>query len=263
MRPGEAFEIQCYEYLCRMYQLKEAKFVRKGGMDSTTSDIAVLKNRRVDYYIEAKDAAAQSGQFVLLPDKSTRQFIFSPRNHSEPNEMTKIIIDYMNADFDRFNNAGTAGQPLSIDQNVFSNWIIRHYKERNVKYFISKKDDYVILPIRRFTDYFNVTANYRVKKSGSSVPAKKDIAAIQSLISSSYPTVKFDTVGKKLYADINRIIAQARFDLGNYTYFFSPQSTGKYEIRRLSNTYNMTVIFSIHLKHDQNPADLKEFEADL
>ena len=139
MRPGEAFEIQCYEYLCRMYQLKEAKFVRKGGMDSTTSDIAVLKNRRVDYYIEAKDAAAQSGQFVLLPDKSTRQFIFSPRNHSEPNEMTKIIIDYMNADFDRFNNAGTAGQPLSIDQNVFSNWIIRHYKERNVKYFISKK----------------------------------------------------------------------------------------------------------------------------
>ena len=44
-----------------------------------------------------------------------------------------------------------------------------------------------------------------------------------------------------------------RQDLGNDTY----------EIRKLSNTRNMTVIFSIKLKKSQDINDLAEFEIDL
>ena len=264
MNPGEAFEIRCYEYLKQFYKHKQAKFDRKGGMDSTTSDIAVIKNNQVDFYIEAKDSSAQSGQFVLLPDEEKKTFVFSPRNHSEPNDMTNIMIEYMNQDFELFNNAGTSGEQLDIDTNVFAGWIVEHYKDRNVKYFISYNKDYVVLPIRKFASYFDVIANYRIKKSGSGDPAKKDFNIVKSTIKNMYPSVSFTEDNKKLYVLISTPLASDKFQLGNYTYFFSKQDQpGLYRIKKLSNTYNMNVIFSIQLKKKQDSDDLKEFESDL
>lgn len=263
MRPGEEFEIRCYEYLRHLYNVGNITFHREGGMDSTKSDIAVVKDGQTNFYIEAKDTSAQSGQFVLLPDQESKTFVFSPRNHSEPNKMTEIMVEYMNSDFDRFNNAGTAGEALDIDSSIFSEWIIKYYREKNVKYVISYKNNYVVLPIRRFAAYFDILANYRIKKSGSGEPAKKDIPAVKQAIELLYPTVSFITQGKKLFASLSESISQDRFIIGKYTYYFSGQASGEYEIRRLSNTYNMNVIFSIQLKKLQDPSDLAEFEADL
>lgn len=263
MKPGEEFEIRCYEYLKRLYTTDTTSFHLEGGMNSTKSDIAVIKNGYIDFYIEVKDTLAQSGQFVLLPDEESRTFVFSPRNHSEPNEMTEIIIKYMNSDFDRFNNAGTAGESLNIDSTVFSNWIIQHYAEKNVKYVISYKNDYVILPIRKFAKYFTIFAKYRIKKSGSGEPAKKDISTVKAMIQSFYPMVSFSSQGKKLFANIDSKITQDRFIIGKYNYYFSKHDNNIYEIRRLSNTYNMNVIFSIQLKQSQDQSDLDEFKADL
>ncbi len=242
MKPGEAFEIRCYEHLSKIYKGKDATFQREGGMDSTKSDIAVIKNGSIDYFIEAKDTAAQSGQFVLLPDEETRTFLFSPRNHSEPNEMTEIIIEYMNKYFERFNKAGKKGESLNIDSSVFANWIIGYYKNKNVKYIISYNNDYVILPIRKFAKYFNISAKYRIKKSGSNEPAKKDIPIVKQTIEKAYPSTTFSTDGKKLLANITEAILQDRFVLGKYTYYFSNQSLSIYEIRRLSNAYKTLII---------------------
>lgn len=55
MRPGEEFEKRCYAYLKKFYESGATFFDYKGGMDSTVSDIAVVKNGHIDYYIEAKD----------------------------------------------------------------------------------------------------------------------------------------------------------------------------------------------------------------
>lgn len=263
MRPGEQFELRCYEYLKKFYKTKETDFYHEGGMDSTKSDIAAIKNGRIDFYIEAKDALAQSGQFVLLPDEKREVFVFSPRNHSQPNEMTDIIIDYMNRDFQRFNNAGTAGQSLDIDTGVFADWIVEHYKDKNVKYVISCDKDYVIFPIRKFEQYFNIIASYRIKKSGSGEPAKRDILAVKQMIKEYYTTSKFSQEGKKLFVDISESVQKDRFILGEYTYYLSEQNFGNYEVRRLSNTYNMNVIFSIKLIKTQDKNDLEEFESDL
>lgn len=263
MRPGEQFELRCYEYLKKFYKTKETDFHHEGGMDSTKSDIAAIKNGRIDFYIEAKDASAQSGQFVLLPDEEREVFVFSPRNHSKPNEMTDIIIDYMNSDFERFNNAGTAGQSLDIDTGVFADWIIEHYKDKNVKYVISCDRDYVIFPIRKFKQYFNIIANYRIKKSGSGEPAKRDIPAIKQMIKDYYATAKFSKEEKKLFVDISERVHKDRFIMGDYTYYLSEQNSGDFEVRRLSNTYNMNVIFSIELVKAQDENDLEEFESDL
>ncbi len=232
-------------------------------MDSTKSDIAAIKNGRIDFFIEAKDALAQSGQFVLLPDEDREIFVFSPRNHSDPNEMTDIIIDYMNSDFHHFNNAGTAGESLDIDTGVFADWIIEHYKDKNVKYVISCNRDYVIFPIRKFEQYFNIIASYRIKKSGSGEPAKRDIPAVKQMIKDYYASAKFAQDDKKLFVNISERVRENKFVLGNYTYYLSEQSSGDYEVRRLSNTYNMNVIFSIELIKSQDENDLEEFESDL
>ncbi len=263
MRPGEKFETRCYEYLKNVYQTKNADFYHEGGMDSTKSDIAVIKNGKIDFYIEAKDSLAQSGQFVLLPNEDTETFVFSPRNKSKPNEMTDIIIHYMNRHFHRFNNAGTSGQSLNISTNVLADWIIEHYRNKNVKYVISCDRDYVIFPIRKFKQYFNIVANYRIKKSGSNKPAQKDIAIIKQCIKNYYNTAEFAQEGKKLYVEITEPLTTDKFVLGKYTYYLSEQNANEYEVRKLSNTYNMNVIFSIELMKSQDPGDLEEFESDL
>ncbi len=263
MRPGEQFERCCYEYLKKFYKTRDTDFRHEGGMDSTKSDIAAIKNEKIDFYIEAKDTSAQSGQFVLLPDEERGVFVFSPRNHSEPNEMTDIIINYMNSDFQRFNNAGTAGQSLDIDMGVFADWIIEYYKNKKVKYVISRDSDYVIFPIRKFEQYFNIIANYRIKKSGSGKPAKRDIPAVKQMIKEHYATARFYQEEKKLFVDISEKINKDRFIMGNYTYYLSKQNSDNYEVRKLSNTYNMNVIFSIKLIKTQDKNDLEEFLSDL
>ena len=50
MKPGEAFERRCYEYLKHLYSTDKISFEHEGGMDSTKSDIAVLKNGIIDFY---------------------------------------------------------------------------------------------------------------------------------------------------------------------------------------------------------------------
>ncbi len=263
MKPGEAFEIDCHNYLIQNYSKPNIIFRHNGGMDSTTSDICVIKNGCESFYIEAKDASAQSGQFVLLPDKEKRVFVFSKRNRSVPNDMTNVIINYMNLNFDRFNNAGTSGEHLDIDRNVFSNWIIGHYMARNVKYVISYYNGFIIFPIRKFADYFDISANYRIKKSGSGEPSQRDTPAVKNLISSVYPNAEFVSDGKKLFVSLNDNLSQNKFYLNDRTYLLSPRDYDYYEIKKLSNTYNMNVIFSIKSKRPQDPNDLLEFQNDL
>lgn len=52
MKPGEEFELRCYEYLKNFYKTKETDFYHEGGMDSAKSDIAVVKNSKIAFYIE-------------------------------------------------------------------------------------------------------------------------------------------------------------------------------------------------------------------
>ena len=263
MKPGELFEIKCYEYLKTAYSGKKVIFQREGSMDSTKSDIAVIKNGNLDYFIEVKESLAQSGQFVLIPSEVNKKFSFSPRNRSEQNDMTKIIIGYMNQNFERFKGAGTAGKMLDIDSSVFADWIIGHYKERNVRYVISYSNDFVILPVEKFSEYFDITAKYRIKKSGSNKPSAKDVPLIKEMVANMYSDAEFISKENKLYVSFSHDIVQDKFKIGKYTYFLSKQDLGYYEIRRLSNTCNMNVIFSIRLKKSQDKNDLEKFEKDL
>ncbi len=261
MKPGEEFEIECVEYLETMF--KQASFEHQGGMDSTMSDIAVVKNDKTVFFVEAKDGAAQSGQFVLFPDEQNKKFLFSTQNRSEQNVMTDYIIEYMNENFDTFFAPGTTGKTLNIDSGVFAEWIIEHYKNRGVRYVISRKNDFVILPIEKFAQYFDISAKYRIKKSGSNPPAKKYFETIKQEIQNTYKHAEIWTEEKKLYVKLNSPISQSRFEIGEYTYYLSEKNNGVYEVRCLSNTNNKNVIFSIKIKKEQETEDLEQFISDL
>jgi len=124
-------------------------------------------------------------------------------------------------------------------------------------------NDYVIFPIRKFPEYFDIVANFRVKKSGSGYVAKKDIDLVKQNILAIYPTAKFIQSGKKLYVEINEPFKKDKLIIKNYTYQLSKQSSNYFEVRRLSNTYNMNVIFAIKLIKAQDENDLIEFKSEI
>lgn len=268
MRAGEQFELECLSYLKLNYAKNGISFIHHDTANSTGSDIEVIKNGHPIFFIEAKDTVAQSGQFVLLPNDKTKTFLFSPRNKSIPNEMTNIIIEYMNTDYERFNAAGTAGEVLNINPTVFTKWIIKHYKDKDVKYVISKRNNIVICPIDKFGEYFNVSATFRIKKSGSSEPSGKYVDSVINALQQDYGLTNIykQTINrkKKLFVNAPPHLSKVRFNLGNYTYYLSPQDiTGKFEVKQLSNTKNKNVIFSINVLKEQDIADLAQFKAEL
>lgn len=268
MKPGEQFELESLEYLRKNFGKEGIVFVHHDTADSTGSDIEVIINGHSEFFIEAKDTAAQSGQFVLLPDDTSRTFIFSPRNKSLPNEMTQLMIEYMNDDYDRFNAAGTAGEMLYIDPDIFTQWIIGHYRAKNVKYVISKRNRMLICPIEKFGDYFEVSANFRIKKSGSKEPSGKYVNDVIAVLKNQFNITDAykQTVNgkKKLFVNAPVSLSKVRFELHNYTYYLSPQAeAGHFEIKQLSNTRNKNVIFSINVKQEQRSIDLETFKSEL
>lgn len=255
------FEDECLDYLQYKYGSK-CEFTAMGNADSTNPDIFVTTCRS-QFYIEVKKANAQSGQFVLFPDYSKNEFIFSPRNKTEENEFTKMITDYMNDYFTYFNAAGTAGKGLNIDKNIFYNWIVDYYSSKGVKYFMTKGDSYIILPVSNFKNHFSVSAKYRVKRSGSSHPSVKYQRDVISMLENRYNISNHSIEGKKLFVFGDGSVDRIRFIMGDYEYYLAEKEIGKYEVRQLSNTYNMNVIFSISLKAKQDREDLNTFENEL
>ncbi|MBE6877885.1 MAG: hypothetical protein E7488_01780 [Ruminococcaceae bacterium] len=266
MSTWQEFEFVCCNYLnCRYGDF--ARFENKGGSDSTVADIKATLNNGDSFYIEVKEPLAQSGQFVLLADKTNSVFTFSPGNKSEITSEVSLIIDHMNNDFDRYSNAGTAGQRIDIDQEVFGRWIMNSYISKGVRYFITKGRDFIIFPVEKFTDYFDIACVYRTKKSGSSEPAAKDYQNIIKIISNKCPHAEIhvdNSTGKsRLYVYNADNLSGKSYSIGNYTYLLKAVRKNILEIRRLSNTYNMNVIFNISLKKAQNAEDLNTFISDI
>ena len=179
------------------------------------------------------------------------------------------MISYMNEDYDRFNSAGTAGEALNIEPEIFTQWIIERYREKKVKYVISKRNGMIICPIKKFGDYFEASANFRIKNSGSTEPSSKYVDAVISALKGRFginDAYRCRTVeGKnKLFVNAPACFSKAKFEVGNYTYYLSPQADkGCFEVKQLSNTRNKNVIFTIKVKQEQMASDLEQFKSEL
>lgn len=246
MSTWQNFEIDATKYLNDNYG-SLATFIHEGGSDSTIPDILVELHNGKQFYIEVKLSNAQCGQFVLQPDIKTSTFVYTARNTR--NQYANEIIEFMNNDFEKFKEAGTAGKRIEMNQYVFVNWIEQTYLEKGVRWFIT--EDFILIPISKLGLYFDVTATYRVKRSGSNCVGKakmdKVISKINSLDVSGSITniIKLDS---KLFVESNKNIHNQRFIYDGCEYMFSLRHD-KYEVRKLSNTFNANVIFSVSLKN--------------
>ena len=259
METWKEFEKSCYIYLVREYG-KFCSFEPLGESDSTSSDIRVITKNNGKFFVETKEAVAQCGQFVLYPDEENGKFVYYPRNKSPLNKYSQDIIDYMSDNFRAFAEAGTRGCNINVPDKVFYGWIKNYYASKNVRFFITKASNYIIFPIEQFEKYFAVSATYRVKRSGSSDPAKSNVPEIRCTLSTLNCNYELLTANGKMYVKTNRDIDGLKLKGLKYTYLFNQTEHNIFNIRKLSNTENANVIFSISLKKEQDIIDLREFE---
>ena len=257
MKQWKIFELKCFEYLKNNFS-RFAQFTMQGGSDSTTADIQVHTQNNKMFYLETKHCPAQCGQFVLFANQNTRNFDYSAKNITTLNSYYKSIIDYMNQDFEGFKNASTRSKKIEFENSseIFAKWIIETYKQKNVKFFIT--NNYQIIPLTNITDYFNITARYRVKRSGSRKISKKDISIIRNYISGTYNLNNFIEINDRLYVQSALNLHNTKFNINGNEYMFSVRNQ-YFEIRKLSNTFNANVIFSITLKPNINGLSVEEF----
>lgn len=259
----QEFENLCIKYLQQKYTpLYSAIFSAFGGSDSTKADIQAVAKNGQSFFIESKMPVAQSGQFVVLSNRDG--FYFSSKNADHDNKFSQQIVDYMNSNEDLYKNPGTSGVELHLPQDLKSDWIKTHYKNKKVKFVISSKDyiNFVILPVDKLGEYFEISSKYRVKKSGSGNLSGSNLADVISLTKVDPTSIHRD--GKKYFIKSSALVDKQQLTGASCSYQFNEtDSKDVFEIRQLSNTNNPNVIFSLVLKSDQKKADVQEFESSL
>ena len=257
MDAWKSFEKECCDYLNRTYGNERVQFVWDGGSDSTSPDIMAFINGRNVFNIEVKSSQAQSGQFVVLNEND--ELIFSPRNKSDI-EDARPFLAYMNANYDKYAVATTAGADLDMNPDEYNEWIIGHYLRRRVKFVITKDAfSFVILPIERYGEYFDTSCTYRIKKSGSAEVPRGAAASVARLFCGE--SYRYELGKKFCIVSSRRYFKGTRLTYGDYDYLVSSiMPDGALYIRRLSNTYNANVIFSIWLKKRQDIRDIELFK---
>ena len=250
------FEDKCADYLNKTYG-DYANFIHHGVNNSRITDIEVVAKNGLHFWMEVKESQAQCGQFVLLPCNG--KFVFSEQNKSSENKYTDEIMRYMNQNFNYFMEIDTSGKKIdSLPKEIFYGWILDYYRNKCVEFFITKAEDFIIFPINAFPKYFDVSAKYRVKKSGSSNPSLSDYNEIRGLLGEiDAPIIK-----KENYVNIKTSLISDKTKLiGNkHSFFFRDNHDGTFRVTKTSNTANANVIFSIKLKEIQEPTDLEIFK---
>jgi hypothetical protein len=259
----KTFEKESLAYLNEKFGKSGVKFHNFGAADSTVSDIETVTLSGNRFFIEVKEPIAQCGQFVLFPDTLINRFSYSEQNKSQLNEFSKIIIDYMNQNFSVFNSVGTKGKSINIDDTIFFNWIKSYYRNKNVKYFISRKNNWVIIPVENFENYFDASAKYRAKKSGSSNPSYDAINEIGYLLQEEKIQFGMEKKEKELFLTTSEDVSDKKLVGEKYGYMLRKIQSNLYKVRQLSNTINSNVIFTIELKEEQKKEDLLKFKNEL
>lgn len=255
----EITEKNCYNYLKDTFS-DSAVFEHRGGSDASHSDILVKTHSGKQFYIEAKSIQSQSGQFVLLPEYNTQQFVYSPLNKSPRNEYTSQIINYMNSEFDNFCCAGTQGLSIALPKEIFYSWAVTEYLYiKKAEYFIVQTaQDFVLFPTQELPEFFDISACYRIKKSGSSEPARKDMPLLTQILMAKFNISDVIRKGKKLFVRSTDDIDNQRIIYNGHQILLSRRSD-IYEVRKLSNTKNANVIFSIKYAPNKTGLNTSEF----
>lgn len=273
MEKWKICEEECLKYLKLNFSDKYYDFKGEGGSDSTKSDVLLTKSGIAIFYIETKMEQAQCGQFVAFPNEDEKSFYYSRSNLYPENLYSQLILEKMAENFDRYKNPSTNGIEVLMDKSYFYSWIFEFYKEKGVKYFITEKevgnnnmssDNFIIFPIEHFNRYFDVTAIYRKKKSGSANPTENNFDEIKRLASDEgFLVSEIYKQEKYTYVNMNAVCRTYKITGYKDTYQFKGVSENTFKVTKLSNTSNPNVIFLIKLVQAQQEIDLDLFKREF
>lgn len=256
MNKWEEFEIDSTNYLNSNFG-EYAEFIHQGNSNSTVPDISVKTKSGTGFYIEVKLTPAQCGQFVVLPCFEQNIFEYSHKNVNKINPYAETIIEYMNNNFDKFKSADTKGLSIELSEDIFADWIIHTYKQKGVKFIIT--NGFKLFSIEDLSLHFKISAVYRIKRSGSCSVGKTRFSEVSKYISNEdYQITAIHKNNDKLFVSSVKPLDNKKFHIGNYEYMFSKRDE-MYEVRRLSNTYNANVIFSITEKSKKEGISEEDF----
>lgn len=278
MSKWKKIEHECYEYIKNTYsEIVEVKAY--GQSDSTKADIQIIKKNGNDFFIEVKSGKSQCCQFVLFPNTETQKFDLSAKNKGPDSVNKDKIISYMNNDFEKYKQVDSTGIPIPIEPDILYGWVTDFYNAKNVKYFMTKGRDYIIFPIEHFADYFDISAVYRRKGSGSSEVCKSNYPRLLNGILNKKlkGALDFQFINEKLrcfFHSKESSLCKERIEDEN-TYLFENNEhcnnalkltsySHIYEVRKLSRTNNPNVICELKLKKRiQEKSDKKSFENEI
>ena len=168
-------------------------------------------------------------------------------------------VDYEIVGEQEFKNAGTKGKKIDFEgyNEVFYKLIIKMYKVKGVKYFITNGN--LILPIEKFPEYFSVIGKYRIKKSGTYKIPKKNIEKVSNYIKSNFSIIQTQKIDDRLFVFSNDNLDKKTFTIDNINYGIFKRDVN-FEIRKLSNTFNPNVIFNIKLNKNKEGISVEDFK---
>ncbi len=259
MEKWKQFEIDCCEYLNDTYGVDGIEFVHAGFSDSTAPDIIVKKNGVTIFNMEVKMNKAQSGQFVVLPKDG--KFEFSKANKSEESLASEMVA-YMDNHYDTYANVGQSLLKIDIGEQIYFNWINAQFQSKNIKFVVTiDKAGFVVFPVDKFSEYFEIECGYRRKPSGSNDVPKKWQHDALSYFKEADDEAEIEWNDKKLYIKTTLAVSKGTiYEVGGNRYFVSEVENGRCLIKKLSKTNNPNVIFNIDLRREQDLEDITLFE---
>ena len=231
----------------------EFTFENFGESDSTAPDIKVYtKKKKLLAQVEAKYSPSQAGQIVVLLNSG--QFEFSTKSKNPKVASTEVLIDHLNKNYETYSDVAQSAIHIQIDDSILFSFITEQYQLKGNDWIIASSEssslsanNLCLIPLNELSQYFEISASLRRKKSGTSSLANSMRDKAKEVISKLFDNYKIKVEDKKTFfhGDIGTHPKELPENL-----YLSPKGENIYEIRKRSTTNNANIMFSLKLKEN-------------
>lgn len=270
MENWQKYEFQVVEALkIEFASFANINVVGTGGSDSTNPDVKIYHENAEVLNLELKLSPAQAGQFVIIKQNS---FYTKSTQNKFDNFYSDSILNYINNNFEFYESVNQNGINLECDKELLYNWVKEHYKNKKSKFLITsnKVDSFLyLIDIENLDLHFSVSAVVRRKKSGSRALPKKYHNEALEILRKHLGVIgvilnEFTIKGKKLLIRTNIVVSNANKYIQDSVYYLSnTENDCEYEVKVLSKTNNVNIVFSIEFLNNSEPISMSDLRKKL
>jgi hypothetical protein len=255
MQKWKIFEQEACNYLNKKIRHEGVRFSLTGGSDSYSRDIEVFwKDKRL-CSVECKYKKSQASQFVVIHDLQKKKFKWSSENKSTK-EGALNVVKHMNKKYSYYSQVPKCktNVELCIKTSFMYARVIKQINKKacfivasNYENRFSPERPLILEATRNIKNIFNIKGKYRAKQSGSRSLPKKDFDKVLHCEVKDGRCHVYDPVGN----------LPSKNPGAESIYLGKPDNDGYREYRKLSNTRNPSVIFTLELKKNQRHTSLE------